>query len=121
MFVHFSPFISYLYTSPLLLLKGNEYINPFSNPKHSLESLHQVSIPLETKEGSVIPQTMSNEDQPSSQPGHISSTMLERLFKGDLLEEQGTESNILSAGEEWVVKSLTEMRGDNFKPPFSDL
>lgn len=37
-----------------------------------------------------------------SQPGPISSTMSERLFDGDLLEERSNDSNILTVKDEWV-------------------
>ncbi|KAK4731272.1 hypothetical protein R3W88_024260 [Solanum pinnatisectum] len=37
----------------------------------------------------------------------------------DLPEGKGTESNILTAGEEWVVQSLTTLKGD-IHPPFSE-
>lgn len=55
----------------------------------------------------------------SSQPGPVSSNMSERYFDGDLPDERTTGSNILVVGDEWVVQSLTEMRGDGIKPPFS--
>ncbi|KAH0722301.1 hypothetical protein KY290_004983 [Solanum tuberosum] len=47
-----------------------------------------------------------------SQPGHVSSTMSERLFEGDLPEGKGIKSNILAAAEELVVvQSLASLRG----------
>ncbi|KAH0636587.1 hypothetical protein KY290_037012 [Solanum tuberosum] len=48
-----------------------------------------------------------------SQPGHVSSTMSERLFEGDFPEGKGMESNRLAATEELlVVQSLASLRGD---------
>ncbi|KAH0776595.1 hypothetical protein KY290_008006 [Solanum tuberosum] len=42
----------------------------------------------------------------------------ERLFNGDFPERRRTVSNILAAGEEWVVKSLSTLKGD-IQVPFS--
>ncbi|KAH0633570.1 hypothetical protein KY284_036356 [Solanum tuberosum] len=48
-----------------------------------------------------------------SQLGHMSSTMYERLFEGDLLEGKGMKSNILATAEELVVvQSLASPRRD---------
>lgn len=46
--------------------------------------------------------------------------MYERLFDSDLPEGKWTESNILAAGEEWVVQSLTTLKTD-IHPPFSEV
>jgi len=41
-----------------------------------------------------------------SQPSPVSSALSEQHFKG-------VESNIRVAGDEWAVKSMTEMKEDN--------
>ncbi|KAG5585034.1 hypothetical protein H5410_045468 [Solanum commersonii] len=56
----------------------------------------------------------------TSQPGHVSSVMSERLFNGDLPEGKRTKSNILAAEVEWVVQSLTTLKGV-IHPPFSEV
>lgn len=39
--------------------------------------------------------------------------MSERFFNGDLPIEKMTRSNILASHEEWVVKGLTKIKGDD--------
>lgn len=58
--------------------------------------------------------TASTEKQPSSsQLGPTSSSISERFFNGDLPIEKMTRSNILASCEEWVVKGLTKIKGDD--------
>lgn len=51
------------------------------------------------------------EEQGNTSPlGHNSSSLSEKHFKGDLVKNRETESNILAKGPEWVAKNLLGLR-----------
>ncbi|KAH0644982.1 hypothetical protein KY284_032866 [Solanum tuberosum] len=78
-------------------------------------SLTEVSTILVVNISEPCPPTLEfpidlNDPPPSSQPGHPLSVLSVCLFEGDLPENRYSESNILTASENLVVESLTEMR-----------
>ncbi|KAG5615327.1 hypothetical protein H5410_015151 [Solanum commersonii] len=51
-----------------------------------------------------------NNSAPSCQPGPHLSILSDCLFEGELSESKHSESNILTASENMVIESLTQMR-----------
>ncbi|KAH0725065.1 hypothetical protein KY284_000930 [Solanum tuberosum] len=62
------------------------------------------------------PETPTEDLEFVSQPGHVSSTMSERLFEGDLPKGKGMESNLLAAAEELVVVQSLASFKRNIQP-----
>lgn len=54
----------------------------------------------------VPPPSFTEEQGNTSPPGHTSSSLSEKYFEGDLIEDKGTEFNILAKGPELVDKNL---------------
>ncbi|KAH0746098.1 hypothetical protein KY285_007755 [Solanum tuberosum] len=51
-----------------------------------------------------------NNSTPSYQPGPYITMLSDHLFEGDLPKNKSFESNILTASESMVIKSLAQMR-----------
>lgn len=59
----------------------------------------------------ILPSLSTTEDQGNTSPlCHTSSSLSEKHFEGEIVEEKGADSNILAEGPERVARNLLELK-----------